>query len=67
MAIGHLQFGLILIGLVVFVIDSEEFEGVAVDFRLSYNVAHRHLNVRLTITGVAHHYGNLLDRDSLLR
>ena len=66
MAVNHLQFGLILIVSVVFVIDSENAEGVAVDFRLADNVAHRHLYVGLTITGVAHHSCNLLDRYSLL-
>lgn len=49
MAIGHLQFGLVLIVLVVFVIDPKEPEGIAVDFRLSDNVAHRHLNVRFAV------------------
>ena len=48
MAADHLQFGL-LFGLVVFVIDSEELESVAVDFRLSDDVAHRHLNVRFAV------------------
>lgn len=67
MATDHLQFGLILKAFIVFVIDSENSEGVAVDFRLSDNVAHRHLYVGLTITGVAHHNGDLLDRNSLLR
>ena len=33
----------------VFVIDSEELQGIAVNLGLSDNVAHRHLNVGLTI------------------
>ena len=44
----------------VFVIDSEELQGIAVNLGLSDNVAHRHLNIGLTIAGMAHHDGNLL-------
>ena len=43
----------------VFVIDSEELQGIAVNLGLTDNVAHRHLNIGLTIAGMAHHDGNL--------
>lgn len=67
MVIGHLQFGLVLIGLIVFVIDTEELEGVAVNLCLTDNVSHRHLDVRPAVAGVTHHDGNLLQRNALLR
>lgn len=43
----------------VAVIDSEELQGIAVNLGLSDNVAHRHLDIRLTVTSMPHHDGNL--------
>ena len=43
----------------VFVIDSEELQGIAVNLGLPDYVAHRHLNVWLTVTSMPHHDGNL--------
>ena len=66
MVINHLQFGLILIGFVIIIIDSEELQGIAVNLCLTDYVAHRHLDVGLTITSMTHHDGNLLQRYAFL-
>ena len=50
----------------VFVIDSEELQGIAVNLCLPDYVAHRHLDVWLTIAGVTHHDGNLFQWHSFL-
>ena len=67
MAIGHLQFGLVLIGLVILVVDAEQPQCIAVNLGLTDNVALCHLDIRLTIAGMSHHDGNLLQRHTLLR
>lgn len=66
MVISHLQFGLILIRLVVVIIDSEELKCVAINFCLAYDVSLGHLYIGLAIAGVPHHDCNLLDRYALL-
>ena len=67
MVIDHLQFGLILIWLVVvLIIDSEELQGVAINLGLAYDVPLRHLDIRLTIAGVTHHNCNLFEWNTLL-